>query len=255
MEFSDYRVLFDYHTHTVYSHGTFRPHGKGTVTENAAAAAARGLHELAISDHGPGHLFYGIREEQIPVQRDEIRRVQADFPSLQIWQSVEANILESENGLDVSKELAASFDFLLAGYHYGVRHGHCLANWFGERGLLPGSAAARRVRNTDMYVKAIYENDIRVLTHPGDKGPVDMDAVAKACEDRGTWMEISTWHAHLTTEEIATCMKYDVKFIVSSDAHTPDRVGSFEGGLRRAAAAGLDFDRIVNIARKDDPAG
>ncbi len=61
-------------------------------------------------------------------------------------------------------------------------------------------------------------------------------------------MEISTWHAHLTTEEIKKyLLKTEAEFIVSSDAHTPDRVGSFMGGVDRALEAGLDVSRIVNI--------
>ena len=38
-----YRMVFDYHTHTTYSHGFIKPHGKGTVEENVQAAIARGL--------------------------------------------------------------------------------------------------------------------------------------------------------------------------------------------------------------------
>ena len=38
----------DYHTHTPYSHG------KNTVLENAVAAKAKGLKEIAITDHGYG---------------------------------------------------------------------------------------------------------------------------------------------------------------------------------------------------------
>ena len=60
-------------------------------------------------------------------------------------------------------------------------------------------------------------------------------------------MEISTWHAHLTVEEIKIAAKTDAKFVISSDAHTPNRVGSFAGGVKRALAAGLDMKRIVNI--------
>ena len=246
-------MTFDLHTHTTYSHGTIRPHGKGTVAENAEAAARRGLRELAISDHGPGHLFYGIRRDQIPLAREEVRREDAARPDLKVWFSVEANIMDTENGLDVPKAEQGAFDFLLAGYHYGVRQGHCLANWTSAR-VHAGESAARRLArvNTDLYLRAIYENDLKVLTHPGDKAPVYMEEVAKACADRGTWMEISTRHAHLTLPEIQVCMKEDVRFIISSDAHSPARVGEFEGGLARARAAGLDLTRIVNIEPAPD---
>ena len=75
-------------------------------------------------------------------------------------------------------------------------------------------------------------------------------AIAKACAATDTWMEISTWHSHLTTEEIKIAATEDVKFIVSSDAHSPKRVGSFEGGVKRALEAGLDMERLVNIEVK-----
>ena len=51
-------------------------------------------------------------------------------------------------------------------------------------------------------------------------------------------------------EEIKIAATEDVKFIVSSDAHSANRVGSFEGGIKRALEAGLDIDRIVNIEVK-----
>ena len=36
----NYRMTFDYHTHTIFSHGTIRPHGKGTMEQNVQAAIA-----------------------------------------------------------------------------------------------------------------------------------------------------------------------------------------------------------------------
>ena len=63
-------------------------------------------------------------------------------------------------------------------------------------------------------------------------------------------MEINMKHPHLTTEEIRVAAKRDVKFIISSDAHRPENVGLYEGGLQRALAAGLDPGRIVNIRRR-----
>lgn len=252
--YSEYRMTFDFHTHTIYSHGFPKPHGKGTVRQNVEEARRKGLREIAISDHGPGHLFYGIRRERISEQRQEIEALKREYPDIRIWQSVEANLKEGGNHLDVDPELARRFDFLLAGYHYGVANSHLSGNKFASCGLMPSGQKAnlRRVM-TEMYVNALYENDIRILTHPGDKGPVDMAEVARACGERGTWMEISTWHTHLTTEEIRTAMKVpEVRFVISSDAHTPERVGSYQGGILRALEAGLDPARIVNIECREN---
>ncbi len=49
-------------------------------------------------------------------------------------------------------------------------------------------------------------------------------------------------------DEIKIAAKFDVSFIIGSDAHVPEKVGSFEGPLRRALEAGLDPARIVNIS-------
>ena len=43
-----YKMTFDYHTHTIFSHG------KGTIADNVEAARSKGLKGIAITDHGPG---------------------------------------------------------------------------------------------------------------------------------------------------------------------------------------------------------
>ena len=42
----------DYHTHSPFSHG------KATIAENAAEAAAKGFKEIAVTDHGFRHVMY-----------------------------------------------------------------------------------------------------------------------------------------------------------------------------------------------------
>jgi putative hydrolase len=222
------------------------------MEQNVQAAIACGLEELAISDHGPGHLFYGIRRDDIPVMRRQLRALQKRYPEIRLYLSVEANIINNgDNNLDVSRQEADQFDFLIAGYHFGTRKSHMTGNWMAAHHAAGKRAKSRLYdENTEMNVRAVLENDLKIMTHPGDKGALDMAEVAKACARKGTWMEISTWHKHLTVEEIRICMREDVRFVISSDAHTPDRVGSYIGGLERAAEAGLDFDRIVNIRER-----
>lgn len=237
-----YKMKYDFHTHTVYS---TKKHAKGTVEENVLEARKKGLTELAISDHGLGHIFYGIKYSDLPNLRKDIDEVNRKYSDIKVYMSVEANIVNSENGLDMKSEDAKHFDFLIAGYHFGVRGGYCVQNWISnKRHKFSGSLL---VKNTDMTLRAIYENDIKILTHPGDKYEIDMLEIAKACAKRRTMMEISSWHKNLTVEQIKQVINQDVKFVISSDAHTPDKVGTFEGGLRRAIEAGLDISRIDNI--------
>lgn len=246
VNYSDkYKMIFDYHTHTTFSHG------KGSIEDNVKAAIAVGLEGIAITDHGPGHLTYGVKRSNFAVMRKEVDRLRSVYPQIDIFLGVEANVLMNDNHLDVKPSELDYFDFIIGGYHYGIPKGHCIGNWIDAHMKVPESYGKKLlIDNTEMTIRALYENDLKILTHPGDKGRFDILEIAKACEDTNTLMEISTWHAHLTTEEIKIAANTGAKFVISSDAHTPDRVGSFAGGLERSFAAGLDIERIVNIGEK-----
>ena len=120
---SQYRLTFDYHTHTTFSHG------KGSIEDNVKVAISKGLKALAISDHGPGHLTYGVKRSNLPVMRAEIDRLKEVYPEIDLYLSVEANVLNCGNHVDVNAEDLKYLDFLHAGYHYGVLHGYCISNW------------------------------------------------------------------------------------------------------------------------------
>lgn len=235
-----YKMAFDLHSHTTYSHG------KGSIEDNVRAAMERGLSHIAITDHGPGHLFYGMKRSAVAEMRAEIDRLNVKYPKIMVQLSVEANIINKGNHLDISPEEFELYDFVIAGYHYGIMNGYCVSNWIWNKGLKVGERRLMN-KNTDMVIKALYENNIAILTHPGDKGPFEMRPIAEACADTDTLMEISTWHDHLTVDEIKIAAETDAQFIISSDAHSPKRVGDFEGGLARAKEAGIDLSRIVNL--------
>lgn len=241
-----YRLTFDLHTHTIFSHG------RDSIEDMVIAGIGRGLKTIGISDHGPGHFLYGMDRNDFHVMRKEIDRLSVLYPEINIRLGLEANIMGNQGILDVNKAEIKEFDYMLAGYHYGVLGSekfnslmlHC-ENWIYNKIKL--KRMKTKVYNTEMIVKAIYENNINVLTHPGDKGSFFMDEIAKACADRGTLMEISTWHKHLTVNEIKIAAKEDVQFIISSDAHASEKVGDCIGGVERALKAGLDLSRIINL--------
>ncbi|MBQ6261428.1 MAG: PHP domain-containing protein [Firmicutes bacterium] len=241
-------ISFDLHTHTTYSHG------KGSIEDNAAAAAAAGLKTLGISDHGPGHRGFGLKMSEIPNMRRDIEQAKKDHPGLEILLGVEANIINRSGALDVSKEDIPLFDYIIAGYHYGVfgeeplRAAIVHAGGFWYR-LAGSQSKAARIRNTALVTAAIESNPVKIVSHPGEKADFDIDAIARCCEERGTWMEINDHHECLTVEGIRTAMKYDVTFILGSDAHVPRNVGMVERALARAEQAGLDLSRIVNYRR------
>lgn len=241
-----FKLTGDYHTHTIYSSVGPYLHGKGTVAHNVAAASLRGLRELAITDHGPTD-FYGLELKNIPQIRKEIAEAVKKFPKVKVQLGVEADIVDTPNGLDISKEEFALFDFVNAGYHY-VPNCHMIQNWLAFRFPCPVRIKEKlRKQNTDRIVKALTCNDIRILTHPGDKAYIDPHVVAKACEDTGTLVEINARHRHPNCDELKIFAGYDVKFVISSDAHRPEKIGRYVESMKLALSAGITEDRIVNI--------
>ena len=53
------KLFADYHTHTIYSHGT------GTIIDNVMIARKKGLKEIAITDHGLRHFTYGVKRRSL----------------------------------------------------------------------------------------------------------------------------------------------------------------------------------------------
>lgn len=244
-------LAYDLHTHTTYSHG------KGSIADNAEVAAAKGLSVLGISDHGPGHIGFGLDMKKVPQMRSDIAALKGFYPGLEVKLSVEANIINPSGELDVKPEDLGLFDYIIAGYHYGA---------LGQKplravGVMLGGywysytdkySKGSMIYNTDLVIAALYSNDIKVLSHPGEKAPFDIDAIAKACEETDTLMEINNKHSCLTVEGIKTAMRYNVSFIIGSDAHVPQDVGRADRAWLRVLQSGLDTSRIVNLRREED---
>ena len=241
-----YILESDLHTHTIYSHG------KGTIEDNVLAAREKGITKLGITDHGPAHVTYGLDRNKYAEIREEINMFNNLFPEMEILFGIEANILGAEGRIDVKSKELSLFDYVCAGYHYGSIGGGTfkgLVNWAHNYFARTHQRATKaQIRyNTATIVAALEKYPIKFLTHPGDKAPVDLLEIAAVCAKVGTLIEINTWHESLSVEDIKMMMIADIKFIVSSDAHTPDRVGDYFGAIDLLLDAGVDMDRVVNI--------
>ena len=241
-------VLYgDYHTHTKYSrHG----HGKGTVLENASAALNKGLKQIAITDHGFNHIFYGVRRKDIFDVKEDILNAK-EVTGVDILLGVEANLISKNGDVDVVEQDFEFLDILLMGHHKMVKMttfkdrielGY--ANMFGS----PYRPSEERLnRNTTAFLKALDKYPIDVMTHLNYGCPTDTLAVARMAKEKGTLIELNGKRINFTDEEIETMASEGVKFIVNSDAHSPDRVGECNNALNIIFRLGLPLSQIVNV--------
>ena len=90
-------------------------------------------------------------------------------------------------------------------------------------------------------------NDIFVITHPGDKGDVYIEDVAKVAKETNTRLEINSSHKFLNVDQLKKIEHIENMFIVGSDAHIPQNVGNFDLALNTIKEAKIDLSLIENI--------
>ncbi|MTI69708.1 MAG: PHP domain-containing protein [Firmicutes bacterium] len=239
------RIFADYHTHTVYSHG------KGTIRENVESARKKGLREIAICDHGPNHIGFGVKYKNFSKMRNEIDKLNKEFKDIKILMGVEANIIGYDGRIDVDEKIIEMIDILLVGFHFGAMpysFGDIYKMFVLNNLAKISTSLERKARylNTKAVINAINKYDIDLITHPGAKVDIDTLELAKAASKRNTALEINASHGQLTLEYLKIAMKEDVKFMINSDAHTPKDVGNVKKGIERAFRANLSVDRIIN---------
>ncbi|HET7560489.1 MAG TPA: hypothetical protein VFK80_11070, partial [Limnochordia bacterium] len=163
----------------------------------------------------------------------------------------EANVTSCAGDIDLPAAWFGLFDYVQLGLHRWVaprRPREAL-----ELGALNLAArlsdrAARRAlaRNTAALVRAIERHPIDVVTHPGFQLPVDWIAVGEACARSGAAFEINTGHGRLDPAHLRAVARTGCRFVIGSDAHTPERVGDLALGVALARAAGIPPERLLN---------
>lgn len=236
----------DYHTHTVFSHG------KGQIIENAISAKEQGLKEVGISDHGFSHPAFGLTKRKVPKMR-KLCDEACIKTGVKVLLGVESNIIGTDGKVDLSPKLYDDFDLFLAGIHkfvlykFGSIFSLAIPDLFYTYVKKEGVSEWVIKQNTRTFINVIKKNPVDMITHLNFCCFADAVEVAKAAADYGTYIELNSKKVHLTDKEIQDILKTDVRFLISSDAHSPQRVGEIsliENTIKR-----LDFPigRIDNI--------
>ena len=236
----------DYHTHTVYSHG------KGTVLENAIQAKALGLKEIAITDHGFEQLAFGIKHKKMPSLIRDVKEA-TQKTGVQVYVGIEANLCGENGRTDLKSEDYKDFDVFLMGIHRFVKFNN-FKSWYNLfwsnyiHTALPVKPPKKLVDyNTRAYINAIEKYPIDVVTHLNFLCFCNVEEVAKAARDYGTYIELNSKKKHLSDEELERVRDTGVRFLVNSDAHSVDRIGDTALVDEQLERVKIPRDRIDNI--------
>lgn len=237
----------DYHTHTTYSRFN---HGKGTVLENASVAADKGLKQIAITEHGFNHQFFGIKRKNIPQLNEDILNAK-EITGVDILLGVEANLISMDGDIDIKEEDYEFLDILLMGYHKMVKtktfKDQMILKWSSifDKAFKPSKE--RINRNTTAFLKMLDKYPIDVITHLNFGFETETLAVAKMAKQKGVFIELNGKRINFTEDEILTMAAEGVKFIVNSDAHRPEKVGEVNNGMNLIYKLGVPLSQVVNI--------
>jgi len=233
----------DYHTHTVFSHGT------GTIEENVIEAMAKNLKSIAITDHGFRHWMIAISPADIPKMRAEVERLRKLYP-IEILLGIEANLISLNGDLDLSEEQAKLFDILIFGAHFTAKPKTlkaCFGWWLGN---VFCRTKAQREKNTQAYIKAIRRYKPKIVVHLNHMVRVNCAELARVAAECGTLIELNAKRTIFSEEEVKDMLATNVNFVISSDAHSADRVGEFSHVKKFLANHYIPLNRIVNIKQE-----
>ena len=241
----------DFHTHSEYSHG------KGKLRENIEVAISKGLKELAITDHGPqtwNFIRLGVKNaEELLKIAEKIKLLQLEYPEIKLYSGVEANIINRDGELDVPGWVLEQLDITAVGYHLLIFPVNLhsakeiiIDNRFTYK-FFPGKRDEIRQHNTEALIKTIQNYKIDFITHPGYGVDIDTYELARVCAEENTYLEINARHGELTEGFVKAAAETDVKFIINSDAHSPEQVGEQEAGLKIVERLNLSKKRIINV--------
>jgi len=222
-------ILVDLHTHTVAS-----GHAYSTLSENAQAAAGRGIKLLGMTDHGPSmpgapHLYHFGNLSIVP----------EDLFGVRVVPGVEANITSHEGELDLPLRYLDKLPLVLVGLHVVC---------------YPGGNCEQ---NTRAYLKAMANPFTDMMVHPGrPEFELDLERIAYASAE--LWVPVEINNSSLAPETgrawdncrrfARAAAQYGGPVILGSDAHFWDRVGEFSLALELVAEAGIKEHQILNTS-------
>lgn len=250
----DIRGMSDYHTHSLLC-----GHAEGTPADYVRVAEARGLAEIALTDHAPAPDGYDPVHRMAPhlfnVYRDWVEHAQRTSENLTVLFGVEADYYEG--GMEALRRWLDEhpFDVVLGSVHY-LDYGnpdypslfavdrpdnieHIWSLYFERMVGMAQTGLFDVATHIDLPKKSGLRMDGKAICRLAESA---LDALAEA----GMAIEINTsGYTHAVGEAypspalLAAARSRDIPIVFGSDAHRPERVGAdFDRAAQRARDAG-----------------
>ncbi|NWF81905.1 MAG: DNA polymerase/3'-5' exonuclease PolX [Chloroflexi bacterium] len=226
-------LLADLHMHSRWSDG------RATIAEMAAAAEARGLRYIAITDHSAYlGVTGGLDAARLHEQAAEVAAVNAAWAArgspFRVLHGVEVDITP-DGSLALPDAALAGLDLVIASLHVSLRQ--------------------PREQVTARLLQAIANPHVDLIAHPTGRilnrrpgADLDMEAVLRAAATHGTILEINSGPERLDLDagHVRRALELGVDLAINSDAHQPDELAWTRLGVLTARRGWTPAERVVN---------
>jgi DNA polymerase (family 10) len=219
----------DLHVHSDWSDG------HDSIESIALAAKAIGYEYVAITDHSAGRgIAHGLAPEMLKQQIAEIRELNKKLTGIKILSGVEVDI-KSDGSLDLSLELLAEIDVVVAAIHAGM--------------------SQSREKIMQRMLSALENPDVDIIAHPtcrliGEREPIniDLDIIFRAAVKYNKAIEINAVPDRLDLKDIHAqqAQESGVKLVINTDAHSKEQLNYMRFGIGVARRGWCQTKHIIN---------
>jgi DNA polymerase (family X) len=217
------------HNHSKWSDGI------NTVEEMALRCQSLGKEYFGICDHSQTAVYAGgLKPDRVLAQQQEIDALNAKLAPFRIFKGIESDILY-DGSLDYTSEILATFDFVVASVHSGLK-------------MDLEKATARLIRAIENPFTTILGHPTGRLLLSRSGYPIDHKKVIDACAANGVAIELNAhpYRLDIDWHWIPYCMEKGVPVSINPDAHDTESLLDIRWGTLAARKGMLTKENCLN---------
>jgi DNA polymerase (family 10) len=215
--------------------------GKASIEEMARACTKLGYEYLALTDHSQAMaMVQGLTPERARKQWEEIAEVRERVKGIEIFRSVEIDILK-DGSLDMPDEILEELDVVVISVHSFMDQ---------DRGTM-----------TERVLKAMAHPSVDILAHPTgrlinrrESFELDVEAVLVAAAELKVAVELNANPNRLDFSDVHVhrAKELGVPVVISTDAHSPAGLENMRFGVDQARRGWLEAPDVLNTKSLKD---
>jgi DNA polymerase (family 10) len=209
--------------------------GKASIEEMARACKKLGYQYFALTDHSQAMaMVQGLTPERARAQWEEIAEVRERVKGIEIFRSVEIDILK-DGSLDMPDEILEELDVVVISVHSFMDQD--------------------RKTMTERVLKAMAHPSVDILAHPTgrlinrrESFELDVEAVLVAAAELKVAVELNANPNRLDFSDVHVhrAKELGVPVVISTDAHSPAGLENMRFGVDQARRGWLEAPDVLN---------